>query len=64
MENVYVIRKIMTDKKGRKVNVLITNGHSEIMEFDSKESAEEMAALFNENSDSGWDYVVIGILKK
>jgi alkaline phosphatase len=64
MENVYVIRKIMTDKKGRVINVLLTNGHSEIMEFNKKNKAEEMAALLNENSDSGWSYVVIGIIKE
>ena len=64
MENVYVIRKIITDKKGRVINVLLTNGHSEIMEFNKKNKAEEMAALLNENSDSGWSYVVIGIIKE
>jgi hypothetical protein len=64
MENVYVIRKIMTDRKGKIVNVLLTNGHSEIMEFNKKNKAEEMAALLNENSDSGWSYVVIGIIKE
>jgi len=64
MENVYVIRKIMTDKKGKVINVLLTNGHSEIMEFNEKNKAEEMAALLNENSDSGWTYTVIGIIKE
>lgn len=54
----------MTDKKGKVINVLLTNGHSEIMEFNKKNEAEEMAALLNENSDSGWIYTVIGIIKE
>ena len=63
MENVFVIRKVMTDKHGRKLNVLMTNGHSEILEFTDKEKAIEMASLLNENSDSGWEYLVVGIFK-
>lgn len=54
----------MTDKKGKVINVLMTNGHSEIMEFTEKEKAEEMTALLNENSDSGWLYTVISIIKE
>ena len=64
MENVYVIRKIMSDKYGKKINVLMTNGQSEIMEFSKKEEAERVASFLNENSDSGWIYLPIGIIKE
>jgi len=64
MENVFVIRKVMTDKHGKVLNVLMTNGHSEILEFNNEKDANEMTSLLRENSYSGWEYLVIGILKQ
>jgi len=63
MENVYMIRKIMVGGNGKILNVLLTNGHSEIMEIVDKEEAIKLASLLNENSDSGWVYKVISVLK-
>lgn len=64
MEEVYVIRKVMTDKYGKKINVLITDGHSEVLEFDNLNEAEKIALVLNENSDSGWLYFVVTIKKR
>ncbi len=54
----------MSDKYGKKINVLMTNGQSEIMEFNKKEEAEKITSFLNENSDSGWLYVPVGIIKE
>lgn len=63
MNEVYVIRKIMTDVGGRKINVLLTDGHSEVLEFDNLNEAEKLTLVMNENSDSGWFYSVVTIKK-
>lgn len=63
MNEVYVIRKVMTDRYGKKVNVLLTDGHSEILEFNNINEAEKMTLVLNENSDSGWLYSVVTIKK-
>jgi len=63
MNEVYVIRKVMTNKYGKKLNVLITNGHSEILEFDNLDEAKKLTLVMNENSDSGWLYYVVTIKK-
>lgn len=63
MNEVYVIRKVMTDRYGKKVNVLLTNGHSEILEFNNINEAEKMTLVLNENSDSGWLYSIVTIKK-
>jgi hypothetical protein len=63
MNEVYVIRKVMTDKRGKKINVLLTNGHSEILEFNNINEAEKMTLVLNDNSDSGWFYAVVTIKK-
>lgn len=63
MEEVYVIRKVMTDRYGKKVNVLLTNGHSEILEFNNLDEAQKLTLVLNENSDSGWLYSIVTIKK-
>jgi hypothetical protein len=63
MENVYIIRKVMVSDKGKTLNVLMTNGQSEIMEIEDKYEALKLAEILNENSDSGWVYKVISVLK-
>jgi hypothetical protein len=47
----------MNDNKKR-VPVIILNGESEILEFDSQKGAEEMKEIFELNSDSGHKYEV------
>lgn len=63
MNEVYVIRKVMNDRYGKKVNVLLTNGHSEILEFNNLDEAQKLTLVLNENSDSGWLYSIITIKK-
>jgi hypothetical protein len=63
MNEVYVIRKVMTNKYGKKLNILITDGHSEILEFNNIDEAEKLTLVMNENSDSGWLYYVVTIKK-
>lgn len=63
MNEVYVIRKVMTDRYGKKINVLLTNGHSEILEFNNINEAEKLILVLNENSDSGWLYSIVTIKK-
>lgn len=53
----------MTDKNGKKLNVLLTNGHSEILEFNNFDEAHKLALVLNENSDSGWLYSIVTIKK-
>jgi len=63
METSYLIKKIMADAKGKKTHVLLTNSQSEILDLDSKEEAENLVDILNQNSDSGWVYEMIEIKK-
>ena len=54
----YVIIKEMVNQKGIKVNVILINGQSEIWEFDTYEEADEMRTIFQNNSDSGYKYII------
>ena len=40
------------------VHILLTDGLSQILEIKSEEQAIKMVKMFNENSDSGWEYKV------
>ena len=51
-----IVKTIIQNNK--KLHVLLTNGVSEIMEIDTRETAENMCKIFTENSDSGWKYNV------
>ena len=59
----YNIIKIMTNPKGHKTHVLLTDGLSQIWEIKSKKEAEKIAKMLTENSDSGWIYTVRGTCK-
>ena len=54
----YNIIKIMTNPKGHKTHVLLTDGLSQIWEIETKKEAEKIAKMLTENSDSGWGYTV------
>ena len=57
----YNIIKTMTDPKtGRKTCVLLLDGLSSILDIKSLDKALKMTRIFNENSDSGWNYEVRG----
>ena len=54
----FVIIKYMESKDGVVVPVILLDTMGEVWEFDSKERAQEMANIFNTNSDSGHKYEV------
>lgn len=58
-----MIKKIMTNLKGKKTHVLLTNGQSEILEVKHENIAENLVKVLNENSDSGWVYEIVEIKK-
>ena len=54
----YNIIKIMKVGDNKPVHILLTDGLSQILEIKSEEQAIKMVKMFNENSDSGWEYKV------
>ena len=56
IKDMFVIIKHVKNKSGIKVPVILINGHSEILEFDTLEEAESIRSLFKQNSDSGYKY--------
>ena len=62
-KEVYAIKKTMINANGKKIYILLTNGHSEILETKNKNIVDKMVVVVNENSDSGCKYEVITIGK-
>jgi len=62
-KEVYAIKKTMINANGKKIYILLTNGHSEILETKNKNIVDKMVVVLNENSDSGCKYEVITIGK-
>ena len=60
-KNIYVIKKVMINLEGKRVHVLMTDNHSEILELPYKNIAQKMVDVMNANTDSGWFYEVIEI---
>tara|TARA_R110002167_G_scaffold128269_4_gene310357 strand:- start:246 stop:485 length:240 start_codon:yes stop_codon:yes gene_type:complete len=57
----YNIMKKMKDPHTKQViMVLLLDGLSSILEIDELDKALNMALVFNQNSDSGWEYEVRG----
>ena len=54
----YVILKMIPNENGVRMPVIVLNHHDEIWEFDTIDEAEKIAAIFEKNSDSGYDYIV------
>jgi hypothetical protein len=48
----------MLVKNGKPQHVILVDGECEIREWDDKEEAENVAELFNSNTDSGYEYFV------
>ena len=53
MEESYVIVKVLYQNSKE---VLLLNGQCEVLEFTDKQVADDMAELFQKNSDSGHKY--------
>jgi hypothetical protein len=54
----YVIIKHIKTESKKRVPVILLNSESEILEFETLESAEKMKEIFELNSDSGYKYEV------
>lgn len=54
----WVIIKLIENEKGIKLPIVILDAQNEIWEFDTYESAETMRKCFQENSDSGYEYIL------
>jgi CRISPR/Cas system endoribonuclease Cas6 (RAMP superfamily) len=60
---IYVIKKTIT-KNGKKSHVLLTNGHSEILEIAQENVVNKLVEVMNENSDSNCEYEVLPIVTR
>jgi hypothetical protein len=55
-ESFCIIKEMVV--KGNKLNVILLNDETTIMEYDTYEKAIEVSRLFELNSDKGWKYKV------
>lgn len=53
-----IVKHIKMNDNKKRVPVIILNSDSEILEFETLESAEKMRDIFELNSDSGHTYEV------
>ena len=63
-KRIYQIKKIMKDCDKHLQHVLLLNGLDEVFETEYIEEAMKICEIFNKNTDSGWRYEIITILKK
>lgn len=54
----YVIIKHVKTQNGRFLPVIMLDSHGEVLEFENKDDAEQMANILNTNTDSGHKYEV------
>ena len=54
----YLIIKEIKSDNGKVLPVVMLDSQADVMEFDSREEADKMAAILNVNSDSGHTYRV------
>lgn len=57
-EKSFVILKILENQKGKPQHVLLVDTNNEILEFDNKSEAENLANIFEINSEQGFTYYV------
>jgi hypothetical protein len=60
----YQIKKIMKDCDDNLQHVLLLNSLDEVFESDNLDEVIKMCEVFNKNTDRGWRYEIITILKK
>jgi archaellum biogenesis ATPase FlaH len=56
--NIYCIIKELILPNNVKQNVILVDSLSEIIEFDNKDEAQNLADIFQSNSDSGYKYYI------
>tara|TARA_R110002051_G_scaffold294404_1_gene359682 strand:- start:5075 stop:5314 length:240 start_codon:yes stop_codon:yes gene_type:complete len=54
------MKKMKDPNTGQTIMVLLLDGLSSILEIKDLDKALNMALVFNQNSDSGWEYEVRG----
>ncbi len=54
----WVILKLVPNENGTKLPVILLNEHHEIWEFETEEKATKMRDIFEEKSDSNYDYII------
>jgi len=54
----YLIIKEIKSDNGKVLPVVLLDSHADVMEFETQEEADKMAAVLNVNSDSGHNYRV------
>jgi hypothetical protein len=54
------MKKMKDPHTNQVIMVLLLDGLSSILEIDELDKALNMALVFNQNSDSGWEYEVRG----
>ena len=60
----YLIIKEIKSDNGKVLPVVLLDSQADVMEFDTREEADKMAAILNINSDSGHTYRVKKIGEK
>ena len=53
-----IMKKMRDPKTGQVMMVLLLDGLSSVLEIEDLDQALKMALVFNQNSDSGWEYEV------
>jgi len=56
--NIYCIIKELILPNNIKQSVILVDSLSEIIEFDNKAEAQNLAGIFQSNSDSGYKYYI------
>jgi hypothetical protein len=57
----YMIVKILKPKNGKPQHVFLVDSNNELLEFNNLDEAQNMADLFEANSDKGFTYFVRAI---
>ena len=57
-QNIYCIIKELILPNNMKQTVILVDSISEIIEFDNKDDAQNLADIFESNSDSGYKYYI------
>jgi len=57
----YMIVKVLKPRNGKPQHVFLVDSNNELLEFDNLELAQNMADLFEANSEKGFTYFVKAI---
>ena len=60
-EDSYMIKKILTNHRGNKQFVLMTDGYSQVLELNDIKIVMQFVDVLNENTDNGCKYEIITV---